>query len=191
MAATQRHSEAGWTLLELVVVVGLIGVLTGIALWRLDVARYQVNAGIRSAGLALVAAQREAMVKHYNVVVTFDETAESFHILYDKNNNFVRDAGEVTRSVKLDDRVVFGLGGAVPRAFGSAAVDFDRTIGGLQALIFYRNGSASYGGGFYLTSRRAMAASQYSDDTRALEIERATGRIQWWQYDAGTWTQGF
>ena len=98
----------------------------------------------------------------------------------------------MTRSVKLDDRVVFGLGGAMPRPFGGAAVDFDRTINGLQALIFYRNGSASYGGGFYLTSRRAMAdPTRYTDDTRALEIERATGRIQWWQYDAGTWRQGF
>jgi Tfp pilus assembly major pilin PilA len=191
MAVTQRHSEGGWSLIELVITIGMIGVLAGIALWRLDVARYQVNAGIRSAGLALVAAQREAMVKHYNVVVTFDEAVEGFHILYDKNNNFIKDAGEITRSVKLDDRVVFGLGGAMPRAFGSGAVDFDRTIGGLQTLIFYRNGSASYGGGFYLTSRRAMADSRYSDDTRALEIERATGRIQWWQYDAGTWTQGF
>ncbi len=192
-AASFRTNRAGWTVVELVVTIGIIGVLTTIAFLRLDVAHVEIGTSIRSVGVALAAAQREAMVKHHNVVVAFDVPAGQIHIHSDDNNDFGVDPGEHTKVITLDDRVVFGLAGAPARSFGIDPVVFDRTLNGLPVLVFYRNGSASYGGGFYLTSRRAaLNPGQYLGDNHAVEIERATGRVQWWQYSpTGGWTQGF
>ena len=185
--------QGGWSLLEMMAVVSLIGILTTFAFLRLDWARHQVNGDVRSVAVALIAAQRDAMVKHYDVVIQFDTTNRSIHLFFDANNNFIRDAGERTKSVVLNDRVAFGLAGAPAMAFGVDPVNFDRSIGGFPALVFYRNGSASFGGGIYLTTRRALSQpGQYVEDARALSIERATGRIQWWQYAVNTgWNQAF
>jgi hypothetical protein len=98
--------------------------------------------------------------------------------------------------VNLDTRITFGLVGAPARAFGLQPINFNRTIGGLPALIFHRNGSASGVSGFYITSTRAIAASaqgslKYADDARAIEILRATGRTEWFRYSSPNWIRGF
>jgi len=50
---------------------------------------------------------------------------------------------------------------------------------------------ASEAGGFYLTSNRALQAGTHLDDTRSVELERATGRALWFKYGSGGWQQAF
>lgn len=63
--------------------------------------------------------------------------------------------------------------------------------GGLPALTFHRDGSASEEGGFYITSRRAQVVGGYPQDTRAVEVERATGRPSWYRAGINEWHRGF
>src|SRR5690349_6308259 len=111
------------------------------------------------------------------------------HIRDDANNNGHVDPGERTRAVAMAEGIVFGRATASPRAMGTEAVNFTKMINGLPAVVFHRDGSASEAGGFYLTSLRAATSGVHIDDTRAIELERATGRALWFKYNGSTWLQ--
>ena len=193
MQTVRAGRHRGFTLVEMLIVVTMIGIMTGIALWRVDIARYQVNGDIQSIGTTLIASQREAIAKQHNVIVVFDTAGNRVRVIWDANNNGQYDDGEHTRMVFLGDRVQFGLGTAPAMAIGTQAINFTdtETSSGLPAVTFYRNGSASEAGGAYITSRRSIGDPKYVNDNRAMRVERATGRAEWWHYDGTTWQRGF
>jgi hypothetical protein len=61
----------------------------------------------------------------------------------------------------------------------------------MPAVVFHRDGSASEAGGFYLTSTRAATSGAHVEDTRAIELERATGRASWYKYGPPLWRRAF
>ena len=191
-AGVRTWSQArGFSALELVMVIAVMGTMAGIALTKIDLSRMEANSAVQVLGTSMVAAQREAITKQHDIILTFDQAQTTVRMVWDRNSNAAIDAGERVRAVPLDGRIGFGLGGAPPRAFGAQPINFNRDIGGRPALIFHRNGSASGIGGFYLTSRRALAQAGHSSDTRAVEIVRATGRTEWFRYTGTTWKRGF
>ena len=70
------------------------------------------------------------------------------------------------------------------------AISFTKMSEGLPALKFHRNGAASEEGILYLTSTRAAASDDIPQDTRALMVERATGRIRCFSYRTLAWVEG-
>ncbi len=193
MQTARTLRKCGFTLVEMLIVVTMIGIMTGIALWRVDIARYQVNGDIQSIGTTLIASQREAIAKQHNVIVVFDTAGNRVRVIWDSNNNGQYDDGEHTRMVFLGERVQFGLGTAPALPMGNQAVNFTdtETSSGLPSVTYYRNGSASEAGGAYITSRRSIGDPKYVNDNRAMRVERATGRAEWWHYDGTTWQRGF
>ena len=189
--AVRRAGQDGFSLAELLLVVVIIGLLAVISLPRIDYTRFRADGGMQAVGTALLASQREAVTRQHDVAVLFDVPRRSLRVLYDANNNRIADPGERLRVVALDDHVVFGRGAASARGFGSAAVGFTRQVGGMPAVVFHRNGSASEAGGLYLTSRRAAGGTAHASDTRAVEIVRATGRPEWFLYDGHQWQRRF
>lgn len=183
--------RAGFSLIEVLMIIVVMGLLGGIAASRIDVTRMQLRSAVQILSTTMVSAQREAITKQHDLILTFDAANRSMRLVWDVNNNSTADPGERRRNIPMENRVVFGLGGATARPFGSNPINFNRLVGGLPALIFHRNGSASGIGGFYLTSTRAAANSSWSRDTRAVEIVRATGRTEWYRYDGSAWIRGF
>ena len=192
-ASLTKSNRSAVTLIELLMVVTIIGVVIGIGVWKIDVARYQINGDQQVVGTALIAAQREAIAKQHNMIVVFDNANSAMRIVSDSNNNGQADANENVRTIMLGDRVRYGLGTATAMSWGASAISFTTLEGGsgLPCVIFYRNGSASESRGVYLASTRAQADPAFVRDVRAIHVERATGRAEWWHYDGSTWVRGF
>jgi hypothetical protein len=172
-------------------VIIIIGILARLAYPAIDALRSNAEAAMLQVSTALQAAQREAVARQHDVLVIFDAPRGRFQLVFDANNNGIADGGERTRGVVLQPQIVFGRAAAPARAFGNGPVTLSD---GSQTLIFHRNGSASASGGLYMTSVRAAAGeAKRLRDTRAIEITRATGRIEWFKYtgSGGTWVRSF
>jgi prepilin-type N-terminal cleavage/methylation domain-containing protein len=191
--ARMSTKRAGVTLIELLIVITIIGIISAIAFWKIDIARYQINGDQQVVGTALIAAQRQAIAKQHNIIVMFDNGNNQMIVVSDSNNSGSADANENIRPISLGDRVRYGLGTAPPMAWGASPISFTVTEGstGLPAVIFYRNGSASESRGIYLSSTRAQTDPAFVSDVRAIHVERATGRAEWWHYDGTSWVRGF
>lgn len=185
-------ARQGFSLVEVLLVVVVMGLVFAMAAPRIDVANFQVSSAVQALSTTSAAAQREAITKQHDMILIFDAAQRQLRLVWDLDSDGTIDAGERIRAITLDDRVVFGLGMAPARAFGAAPINFVDQIGGMPALTFHRNGSASGIGGFYLTTRGAAAGdATKARDTRAAEIVRATGRTEWWRYSGSAWVRGF
>jgi len=186
MACRGTRPPAGFTLIEAVMVMVLVGLLAAIAVPRLDFSRMRVNGSVRVVAGLLALAQRSAITLQNNVNVVFNTDTQQITIHEDTNNNNVIDIGEHTRSYPVGEGVVFGRGGAPTRLYGADKVSFTRRLNGMPELTFLRDGSASEAGGLYLTTTRA-ARSATPQDARSVEVVHATGRAERYRYDGSAW----
>ena len=180
--------QAGFTVIELLTVLAVAGILMLIATSRIDVARFQMDAAMREIGSAVATTRGRAILRQHDHVLIFGEN--EFVMLDDANNNGETDVGEQRTTVQLSERVKFDRGGAAPILGLTEAISFTKTVEQLPALTFHRNGAASEEGVIYLTSVRAAGADANSQDTRALQIERATGRVRCFTYRTSAWQEG-
>lgn len=165
--------------MEMLIVVVLIGIVTGMAASRLDWGRYKADAASRGILAELTVAQRLAVSLQADVRVT-QPTATRLAIHEDADNDGVEDTGERIRRVAVEDGFQLVRGGAtdVP-----SPADPTR----LTAVVFRRDGSASRSGTFYLS---ALAGDATCRRCRAVSVTRATGRLVWYSLSQGTWRRG-
>jgi prepilin-type N-terminal cleavage/methylation domain-containing protein len=184
-------SAVGFTLVELVLVMVIVGVLTGIALPHIDLQRYRADTAMQGIGTVLLASQRLAVTRQHDVIVRFDARGRAVVVHEDADNDQTLDAGERERRVPLGDEVVFARGVAPAHPMEADVIGFSHVVRGLPAVTFHRNGAASEAAGFYLTTRRAVNGNDHPDDTRFVQIDRATGRSSWLRYGNAGWQRGF
>lgn len=166
----------GVTLIELLIVIIMIGILSAIAMSRLDWQRYQADASARGAMAELATAQRLALSLGSNVVVTIPDSGR-MQILEDANNDGAASAGERMRTVPLDNGFAYGQGSAV-----AVPAPDDGTP--LTDITFHRDGSADKAGTFYIHGPGNDPNCQHC---RAIAVARATGRVVWYAYGTGAW----
>lgn len=172
-------------------VVVVIGLVAAIAAPQIDLAGYRVSSSASAVGNTLLAAQRMAVTRQHNVVVMFDTTQPALRVLDDSNNDGLVSNGETVRVVPVGEQVVFSRGSAPARPMGGTPLVINKMAGGLPAITFVRNGSASEAAGFYLTSRKAALTGSDADHARAVELDRATGRASWYRWNGSAWTRVF
>ena len=181
----------GMSLIELLTVIVIIGVMAMFALPRMRIDRYSVDGAVRTISMALMVAQREAVSRGHNVIVVFDTSSNVIRTVWDGNNNFIIDAGEKTRPFLIPERVVFGRGSGVPALNGAGAmVPSLREVSGMPAMALQRTGSTDKAFVMYFTTQSARSGMSEHNDTRAMVVERATGRPTWWIYTQGSWKRG-
>ena len=192
LAPHRFHMRSGFSLVEILIVIVIIGITVVLVAPKINIAHYQVDGAMQSIGYQLMGAQREAISQQHDVIVEFDAANGALIIIDDNNNNCIVDVGEWVCIVMFDKLVRFGRASASALSFGSANISSTQTMGGLPSLTFHRNGAASQDGGVYLSSSRAIAGdASRQGDTRAVIVDRPTGRIEWWRYDGSAWHQGF
>jgi prepilin-type N-terminal cleavage/methylation domain-containing protein len=184
-----NRDRRGFTLVEALTVIVIIGLMAGIAIPRSGVATYRANSGAQVVATALIYAQRQAISRQADTRVAFDVANNELRIHEDANNDNVIDLNERVTMTALPEGVTFGRGAAPARAMGGAVVTFTRTQGLLPVVIFRRDGSASENGGAYVTTVDGLSVGRTAD-VRAVELSRATGRASWFSYATGAWKEG-
>jgi prepilin-type N-terminal cleavage/methylation domain-containing protein len=185
-----KADGAGFTLIEMLMVVVLMAMVASFAIPKLNFSGYRVNGAVRGVTALLARAERMAVTDQYNVNVLFDVTNNAIKIHEDANNDNVIQNDERVRSYPLGEGIVFGKGDAPTRLYTPAPISFTRQMGALAEIIFRRDGSASENGGFYITTTTALNSSR-PQDARSIEITRATGRVEWYQYSGAQWVKRF
>ncbi len=188
-AAPGAPHAGGFTLVEILMVVALMGLVLAFAIPKVDFTTYRVNGAVRSVAGLIARAQRMAVTDQANVNVLFDAANNAIRIHEDANNDNVIQPAERVRSYPLGEGVIYGLGGAPARLY-AAPIGFSKTQSGVLEIVFRRDGSASENGGFYITTTAALNAAR-PRDARSIEVTRATGRVDWYQYTASGWVRKF
>ncbi|MGH7524691.1 MAG: type IV pilin protein [Gemmatimonadales bacterium] len=167
------------TLFELMIVVAMIGILSAIALTRLDWMRYQADSAARGTMAEVATAERLALSLQSNVIISFPDSTK-MQVLEDANDNGLAGATERVRTVPLENNFAYGKSSApdlpdpeVPTVISTP-------------LTFHRDGSADRSGTIYLHGPGYDPACKHC---RAVAVSRATGRVVWYSYATGTWTR--
>lgn len=180
--------ERGFTLLELIVIMGILGIVAGFAAPLINADKFRMDSAALEVSTALHAAQRKGVMEGHNANIAFDTANRRFAVHMDSNNDGTLQGSENLVAIGLEEGVAFGRGGAPARPKGNAAISFTKKSG-VPTLRFFRNGSASEEGILYLTSERSVTSGAFPQDTRAIEVERSTGRIRCFSYKSGAWTE--
>jgi prepilin-type N-terminal cleavage/methylation domain-containing protein len=183
-------SSGGFTLVEVLLVVALMGIMMSITMPRIDIARFRVDAGVRGVASTISRYRGQAIVRQYDFVLTFDVQGDRIHVLHDVNNNGTADQDEERVTVLLTEAVAFGLGGATALNGASEAISFTKRSESLPALTFRRSGAASEEGTVYITAAKAARLGGWPELTRALVIERSTGSVHCSSYRTLVWVEG-
>jgi type II secretory pathway pseudopilin PulG len=177
-------------MVEIIIVIVLIGLVAMFGVPKLNFSGYRVNGAVRGVTALVARAQRLAITDQYNVNFLFDVANNQVKIHEDANNDNAIQGTERVRVYPLGEGVVFGHNGAPVRLYTADKVSFTRTQNGLPEIIFRRDGSASENGGFYITTTTALNSSR-PQDSRSIEVTRATGRAEWYQYNGSSWIKKF
>lgn len=189
MKRFSRTAQRGFSLVEALTVVVIVGVMAGIAIPRTGMSTYKANSGAQVIASTLTYAQRQAISRQADTRVAFDVANNQLRIHEDANNDNVIDLAERVSTTTLPEDVTFGRGTAAVRNMGGAVVNFTRTQGGLPMVIFRRDGSASEAGGVYITTVAGLSLDRTAD-VRAIEVSRSTGRASWFSFATGSWKEG-
>jgi prepilin-type N-terminal cleavage/methylation domain-containing protein len=187
--ASQRAKRRGVTLIEMIMVVVIIGIMAKVAIPRFDLNRYRADGAGRLARVLLQEAQRNAITRQSNVIVSFDPTYNRLRVVQDYNNNDTINTTDLVQYRKMAEGAMFskpawsgavGVDGTAPAAAINGAGLL--TISGLTTLIFRRDGSASSDVTLFITTR-ANVPTEY----REIIVNASTGRTDMYKYNGTAW----
>jgi Tfp pilus assembly protein FimT len=175
----------GYTLAETALVIVLLGIFAGLAISKVNFAGFRADASGRQVRSTLQVAERLAVTRQYNVIVSFDTVKQTMRMVEDLNNNGVADSGERVTWYPLEQGTAFttppvGINGIVTQSVSGSGLQI---IDGMPSLIFMRSGASSTDLEVYLTAINAVA-----DSFRGITVTQSTGRTVYEKYIQGVWT---
>jgi prepilin-type N-terminal cleavage/methylation domain-containing protein len=190
-AGRVRGKRRGLSLIEMVMVVVIIGIMAKVALPKFNIDKYRADAAGRLALILLQEAQRNAITRQSNVIVSFDAVLNRYRVVQDYNNNDTINTTDMVQYRNMPEGSVFskpswsgavGYDGTAPTA--SFAGPGLMTISTLPTIIFRRDGSASTNLTLFVTTRVGVAT-----EYRELVVTASTGRTDLYKYNGSGWIQ--
>ena len=177
----------GFTLIETLVVLALIGVVMAIGLPRIDTNRYKADAAAITIRSLLMQAQRDAIVRQHDLIVNIDTAKARLILGYDRNDDGTIQMTERVRLQALPegDRYMAPpayLSEPGMTAFGAIRGNAIKMVSGYPSVIFRRDGSVSSALELYTATPRARAS-----DFRVVTVVQATGRTAFLRYQGTKW----
>ena len=184
VTASHAVRRPGFSVVELLIVCGIVAIFATLAYPRVDFGEFQVDSGARTVRTALQNAERLAVTERHDVVVSFDLVNKRLRIVEDANDNDVIDRDERVSYVALENGVHFkappaGLSGPVSSAVTGSNM---KTVDGMPTIVFRRDGAASTDLEVYLVSSKELPK-----DWRAIQVVRSTGHTDWYRYLDNLW----
>lgn len=187
-AAGPRAEACGFTLIEALMVMTIVALVAAIGLPRVNAFRYKADAGIVQIRSLLMQAQRDAIVRQHDLLVSLDVEGSRLILGYDRNNDGAVVGSERIRVQTLPEETRFAApptplsGSAGLNDFGAYRAVRVSLVSGLPTFVFRRDGSVSTPLEIYTTTRRADPR-----DYRVTTVEQATGRTAYQRYNGTSW----
>ena len=184
--AIRRHElqrpTPGFTLAEIMIVLVMVGVLMAIAAPRVDFTRYRVDAAVQNLRSVLMQAQRTALLRQFDVVVSIDTAHQALKTAEDLNNDGIIQPDEHKRTTPSTTACRSPC-----RPWVSTARSPARWSGPSSATWTACPRSRSI-----VTARRRAISNCISPPRSAPTARtarcgsiRGTGRTDWYRYDSG------
>ena len=178
----------GVTIIELVMVMIILGTVAAIAAPRINMNAYRADAAARAVRGALQIAQRSAITRQSNVLVTFDSTNRRITLLEDTNDNGVADAGERLTNKPLEEKVRF-IAPTMGKVAGGATTTFAvgsslQFVSSMPRITMRRDGSSSSDVEIYLTVRANVVK-----EFRAITVDPSIGKTELYRYTGTAWSR--
>jgi prepilin-type N-terminal cleavage/methylation domain-containing protein len=191
-AEREAHSyegrRAGFSIVELIVVMAMLSIIAAMGLPRLNTVKYKADAAAQLTKTLLQNAQREAITRQSNVILSIDTATNRFRVVQDYNNNDTLNTSDRVVWRHLEEGARFAAptmgrvgGGSLSASFAGSSL---RTVSTLPGLIYRRDGSASSDFEVYLTVRQNV-----STEYRAVAVAPATGRVDIYRYSGSAWVR--
>lgn len=180
----QRSPRSGFTLIEMMIVVSLMAIVGAMALPRLRISSFRADAGLRTLQATLQQAERSAIVRQTDVMVSFDTAGNRVRVVYDANGNHSYDVGEEIHWHPLEDGVRFATPPVGVQMVGAASVVGTAIVtrDNYPTVFYHRDGAVSSEVELYIRSGRPDVR-----DFRALHVRQSTGRVRIFQYSGTAW----
>ncbi len=182
-SASTRQRQ-GFSLLELMIVLVMMGIVFGMAIPRLNLSRYRIDAAAQQVRSVFQTAQRTSLTRQFDVIVSVDTIAGGLRIAEDSDNNGIIDATEWKFWRPPGDGNRFsvppkGLNGSVSSSVVGTSL---KKVNNMPSVIFHRDGSTSSDAEIYISSTYKSRV-----DFCAISLTRSTGRTELYRL-AGTGT---
>lgn len=180
----------GFTLIEILVVMALIGIFAGWAITRVTSTTYRMDANVRLLQNVLIGAQQTAITRNVPVQLMFDASSDSamrVRVLLDADDDGQVSQNEVVSYRPLDGARFLAptttIDGATP-----AYITGPGLVGGrpalMQALRIAPNGTLGGDVVIYIGT-----SATHPENSRALAVTGATARTAHWSFANGAWVQ--
>ncbi len=186
------HPAGGFTILELMTVVGIIAVLSAIAVYSINtnLDRIRADTAVRRVSLALNYARIRAVAENCNYIVTFSvrptvskgQSRSYIEMLADIDKDGAKDTGETTRIEDLPGGIIYDLEGQPDiNNIAADAQNRDGIAFSDNKVTFLPRGNADEGGEVYIIPEKSLERN-INQNRRAVSLERLSGRTIGWFY---------
>jgi Tfp pilus assembly protein FimT len=167
--------------MEIVMVMVMLAVVAALAIPRLDFQKYRTDAAVQGLRTVLMQAQRTALVRQYDVIVSIDTVHNTLRWYEDANSDGTIQSTEHQGAYPLNDGVKFAVPpvGIDSTVHASVVGSQLGTLNSLPTVTFHRDGAATSNLELYIAGPANPSVTY-----RAIRLVQGTGRTDMYKYNA-------